>query len=104
MYERAHTISSHGARIYSETKLEKVKGRRLVLQFDVERVKIHDYGPGDPRCKDPLCARNLDVSHFLNLHSKTEHDDFCLAYVFTHREDCSQSLTTDSSDRPMLKC
>ena len=39
--------------------------------------------------RDPLCARNLDVSHFLNLHSKTEHDDFCLAYVFTHREECS---------------
>ena len=66
--------------------MDNVKGRRLVLQFDVERVKIHDYGPGDARCRDPLCARNLDVSHFLNLHSKTEHDDFCLAYVFTHRE------------------
>ena len=90
MNEKANTIHCHRARIYSETKLDNVKGRRLVLQFDVERVKIHDYAPGDARCKgsgrDPLCARNLDVSHFLNLHSKTEHDDFCLAYVFTHRQ------------------
>ena len=74
------------ARIFSDTKFDNVKNGELVLQFDVERVKIHDYGPNDPRCVDPLCAPNLDVSHFLNLHSKTSHDAFCLAYVFTHRE------------------
>lgn len=28
---------------------------------------------------------NIDVSNFLNLHSLGNHEDFCLAYVFTYR-------------------
>merc|ERR1719471_2694099 len=33
-----------------------------------------------------FCVPNIDVSNFLNLHSKTKHDEFCLAYVFTYRD------------------
>lgn len=29
---------------------------------------------------------NIDVSNFLNLHSLGNHEDFCLAYVFTYRD------------------
>lgn len=33
-----------------------------------------------------FCNSNLDVSNFLNLHSFTNHDNYCLAYVFTYRD------------------
>lgn len=33
-----------------------------------------------------FCKANVDVSYFLNLHSQTNHDDFCLSYVFTFRD------------------
>lgn len=29
---------------------------------------------------------NIDVSNFLNIHSLGNHEDFCLAYVFTYRD------------------
>lgn len=34
---------------------------------------------------NPFCMENIDVSNFLNLHSLSNHEDFCLAYVFTYR-------------------
>ena len=33
-----------------------------------------------------FCQKNIDVSNFLNMHSKTNHQEFCLAYVFTYRD------------------
>lgn len=33
-----------------------------------------------------FCLENIDVSNFLNLHSLGNHEDFCLAYVFTYRD------------------
>ena len=33
-----------------------------------------------------FCQKNIDVSNFLNMHSKTNHEEFCLAYVFTYRD------------------
>jgi hypothetical protein len=35
---------------------------------------------------NPFCMENIDVSNFLNLHSLGNHEDFCLAYVFTYRD------------------
>ena len=41
---------------------------------------------GSPRNEtNPFCLSNIDVSNFLNLHSKENHQHFCLAYVFTYR-------------------
>jgi len=34
----------------------------------------------------PFCIPNVDVSNFLNLHSQYNHEEFCLAYVFTYRD------------------
>ena len=34
---------------------------------------------------NPFCTPNVDVSNFLNIHSKSNHEDICLAYVFTYR-------------------
>ncbi|KAA3681783.1 disintegrin and metalloproteinase domain-containing protein 10 [Paragonimus westermani] len=36
--------------------------------------------------ENPFCAENIDVTNYLNLHSYTPHNDFCLAYVFTYRD------------------
>ena len=33
-----------------------------------------------------FCNPNIDVSNFLNLNSLENHDEFCLAYVFTYRD------------------
>lgn len=33
-----------------------------------------------------FCLPNIDVSNFLNMHSKSNHEEFCLAYVFTYRD------------------
>ena len=43
------------------------------------------------KCSNPLqktafCQPNIDVSNFLNLNSLTNHDAFCLAYIFTYRD------------------
>ncbi|CDS42968.1 disintegrin and metalloproteinase [Echinococcus multilocularis] len=36
--------------------------------------------------ENPFCSENVDVTNFLNLNSYINHDDFCLAYVFTYRD------------------
>lgn len=36
--------------------------------------------------RNPFCAENIDVSNFLDLHSRTNYEDFCLSYVFTYRD------------------
>ncbi|XP_048748711.2 disintegrin and metalloproteinase domain-containing protein 10-like [Ostrea edulis] len=33
-----------------------------------------------------FCNPNIDVSNFLNLNSMQDHDEFCLAFVFTYRD------------------
>ncbi|VDD77614.1 unnamed protein product [Mesocestoides corti] len=41
---------------------------------------------GSYRHENPFCAEHVDVTNFLNLNSYVNHDDFCLAYVFTYRD------------------
>ena len=36
--------------------------------------------------QNPFCKSNVDVSNFLNLNSLSNHDLYCLAYVFTYRD------------------
>ncbi|XP_012283024.1 disintegrin and metalloproteinase domain-containing protein 10 isoform X2 [Orussus abietinus] len=76
--------------IYRDTRFDgRIEHRNI--KFEVQRIKIDDdtactqpqtYG-GDP---NPFCMENIDVSNFLNLHSLGNHEDFCLAYVFTYRD------------------
>ena len=96
-------------RIYSDTSFDG-KYKHNGYQFEVQRIKIHN----DTKCgeslsrrlggtnsnskasflqslefvdkAEPFCTPNVDVSNFLNLHSKDDHADFCLAYVFTYRD------------------
>ncbi|KAL1132299.1 hypothetical protein AAG570_010256, partial [Ranatra chinensis] len=74
--------------IYRDTKFDgRVEHRNI--KFEVQRIKIDDDLPcrthytGEP---NPFCMENIDVSNFLNLHSLGNHEDFCLAYVFTYRD------------------
>ncbi|KAI8424135.1 hypothetical protein MSG28_002731 [Choristoneura fumiferana] len=74
--------------IYRSTKFDgRVEHRNI--KFEVQRIKIddsechpHQYGSET----NQFCLENIDVSNFLNLHSLSNHEDFCLAYVFTYRD------------------
>ncbi|XP_005111940.2 disintegrin and metalloproteinase domain-containing protein 10 [Aplysia californica] len=58
------------------------------VNFVVQRTSIMT--PENQRCGSPAassyCNPNIDVSNFLNLNSMDKHDEFCLAYIFTHRD------------------
>lgn len=73
--------------IYRNTKFDgRVEHRNI--RFEVQRIKIDDDSACSPHyIGDPnqFCMENIDVSNFLNLHSLGNHEDFCLAYVFTYR-------------------
>merc|ERR1711899_198539 len=96
-------------RIYSDTAFEGKSITHTGYQFQVQRITIHN----DTDCpglsnrvaqtqpsylsqsslelsaldeSNPFCTPNVDVSNFLNLHSKSNHEDICLAYVFTYRD------------------
>jgi len=75
-------------RIYLETSFDG-KYKHNGYQFEVQRIKIHNMTQCE---RDPyhennqFCVPNIDVSNFLNLHSKKNHQTFCLAYVFTYRD------------------
>jgi disintegrin and metalloproteinase domain-containing protein 10 len=76
-------------RIYRDTEFNAGKYRHFGHSFEVQRIKIHN----DTECtgnlrkeKNQFCLPNIDVSNFLNLHSKENHEHFCLAYVFTYRD------------------
>ncbi|KAK7601729.1 hypothetical protein V9T40_009170 [Parthenolecanium corni] len=75
--------------IYRDTKFDgKMEHRNI--KFEVQRIKIDEYSVCHKSYKgpvsNPFCMENIDVSNFLNLHSLGNHDDFCLAYVFTYRD------------------
>ncbi|CAH1126819.1 unnamed protein product [Ceutorhynchus assimilis] len=76
--------------IYRDTKFDGRNEHRNI-KFEVQRIKIDD----DTSCKcthhncgdmNQFCLENIDVSNFLNIHSLGNHEDFCLAYVFTYRD------------------
>ncbi|XP_028025856.1 disintegrin and metalloproteinase domain-containing protein 10 [Bombyx mandarina] len=59
------------------------------IKFEVQRIKIDDNSLCNNRYPNEMnqfCLTNVDVSNFLNLHSLGNHEDFCLAYVFTYRD------------------
>lgn len=76
--------------IYLGTKFDGRSEHRNI-KFEVQRIKIDD----DSSCRcyhrgcgnmNQFCLENIDVSNFLNIHSLGNHEDFCLAYVFTYRD------------------
>ncbi|XP_063972508.1 disintegrin and metalloproteinase domain-containing protein 10 isoform X1 [Diachasmimorpha longicaudata] len=74
--------------IYRDTRFDgKIPHRNI--KFEVQRIKIDNdtacSHPSDPN-SNVFCRDNIDVSNFLNQHSLGNHEDFCLAYVFTYRD------------------
>lgn len=70
--------------IYENSDFGGVRG----LKFIVQRLRINDTSAceGSRRSSNPFCQPNIDVSNFLNLNSQFNHNDFCLAYIFTYRD------------------
>jgi len=73
-------------RIYGDTEFSAGRYRHTGYTFQVNRIKILNDSDCLVKPKNPFCLNNIDVSNFLNLHSKTDHSDFCLAYVLTYRD------------------
>lgn len=70
--------------IYENSDFGGIRG----LKFIVQRLRINDTQAceGSRRQTNPFCPSNIDVSNFLNLNSQFNHNDFCLAYIFTYRD------------------
>jgi len=70
--------------IYENSDFNGIRG----LKFIVQRLRINDTSAcvGPRRSTNPFCQPNIDVSNFLNLNSQFNHNDFCLAYIFTYRD------------------
>lgn len=77
--------------IYRDTKFDGRTEHRNI-KFEVQRIKVDDDSacqclyPFDKCEMNQFCMENIDVSNFLNIHSLGNHEDFCLAYVFTYRD------------------
>ncbi|ESP01850.1 hypothetical protein LOTGIDRAFT_138941 [Lottia gigantea] len=86
-------FSSHVAainEIYSRTVFETYD-RNIQwsgVNFVVQRTSImtNTGQKCNTAAQTAYCNSNIDVSNFLNLNSLDNHDDFCLAYVFTYRD------------------
>ncbi|XP_022312619.1 disintegrin and metalloproteinase domain-containing protein 10-like isoform X3 [Crassostrea virginica] len=78
--------------IFSRTEFKPLSGGSPCfkgVQFQIQRTTIMT--DETEKCSNPLqktafCQPNIDVSNFLNLNSLTNHDAFCLAYIFTYRD------------------
>nr|XP_027206139.1 disintegrin and metalloproteinase domain-containing protein 10-like [Dermatophagoides pteronyssinus] len=70
--------------IYETSVFKNIIG----LKFIVQRLRINDSSACEPvkRESNQFCSPNIDVSNFLNLNSQFNHNDFCLAYIFTYRD------------------
>ncbi|XP_016119748.1 disintegrin and metalloproteinase domain-containing protein 10-like, partial [Sinocyclocheilus grahami] len=77
-------ISSHVKAIDSIYQSTDFKGIRNI-SFMVKRIKINTTeDEKDP--SNPFRFANIGVEKFLELNSEQNHDDYCLAYVFTDRD------------------
>ncbi|XP_048748710.2 disintegrin and metalloproteinase domain-containing protein 10-like isoform X3 [Ostrea edulis] len=79
--------------IYGRTKFEPLTGKAgscfQGVQFQIQRTTImtdQTENCSNVLKKTAFCQPNIDVSNFLNLNSLTNHDAFCLAYIFTYRD------------------
>ncbi|XP_064192462.1 disintegrin and metalloproteinase domain-containing protein 10-like isoform X2 [Anguilla rostrata] len=77
-------ISSHVKAIDSIYQTTDFQGIRNI-SFMVKRIRINT--TSDERDKsNPFRFANIGVEKFLELNSEQNHDDYCLAYVFTDRD------------------
>ncbi|XP_062607827.1 disintegrin and metalloproteinase domain-containing protein 10 homolog, partial [Saccostrea cucullata] len=75
--------------IFRRTRLKSTSKTPCFVQFQIQRTTVmtdNTENCNNALQKTAFCQGNLDVSNFLNLHSLSNHDDFCLAYTFTYRD------------------
>ena len=72
--------------IYGDTEFSAGRYRHTGYTFQVNRIQILNNSDCNVKPKNKFCVNNIDVSNFLNLHSQTDHSEFCLAYVLTYRD------------------
>lgn len=77
--------------IYRRTKFETYDKQMFYsgVDFQVQRIKImtnKTENCSSELRKTAFCNQNIDVSNFLNLNSLTNHDKYCLAFMFTYRD------------------
>uniref|UniRef100_A0A671PHS5 Disintegrin and metalloproteinase domain-containing protein 10 n=1 Tax=Sinocyclocheilus anshuiensis TaxID=1608454 RepID=A0A671PHS5_9TELE len=77
-------ISSHVKAIDSIYQSTDFKGIRNI-SFMVKRIKINTT-EDEKDTSNPFRFANIGVEKFLELNSEQNHDDYCLAYVFTDRD------------------
>uniref|UniRef100_A0A674MJ06 Disintegrin and metalloproteinase domain-containing protein 10 n=1 Tax=Takifugu rubripes TaxID=31033 RepID=A0A674MJ06_TAKRU len=77
-------ISSHVKAINSIYQVTDFKGIRNI-SFMVKRIRINTTDVETDR-SNPFRFANIGVEKFLELNSEQNHDDYCLAYVFTDRD------------------
>ncbi|XP_048040274.1 disintegrin and metalloproteinase domain-containing protein 10 isoform X1 [Megalobrama amblycephala] len=77
-------ISSHVKAIDSIYQGTDFQGIRNI-SFMVKRIKINTTADETDR-SNPFRFANIGVEKFLELNSEQNHDDYCLAYVFTDRD------------------
>uniref|UniRef100_A0A1I8EV72 ADAM10 endopeptidase n=1 Tax=Wuchereria bancrofti TaxID=6293 RepID=A0A1I8EV72_WUCBA len=74
--------------IYESTSFGGING----ITFVIQRISLYtpstckDGKPKGVSQENPFCEENVDVSNYLNLNSRKNHSDFCLAYAFTFRD------------------
>ncbi|XP_049528849.1 disintegrin and metalloproteinase domain-containing protein 10-like [Dermacentor silvarum] len=58
------------------------------ISFIVQRLQINDssHCEGSERRTNPYCSDVLDATHTLALLSKTNHNNYCLSYLWTYRD------------------
>ena len=59
---------------------------RINRFYDSFQINETDKDCGPNSGNNFFCDQNIDVSNFLNFNSLRNHDEFCLAYVFTYRD------------------
>uniref|UniRef100_A0A7N6AV78 Disintegrin and metalloproteinase domain-containing protein 10 n=1 Tax=Anabas testudineus TaxID=64144 RepID=A0A7N6AV78_ANATE len=77
-------ISSHVKAIDSIYQATDFKGIRNI-SFMVKRIRINTTKEETDK-SNPFRFANIGVEKFLELNSEQNHDDYCLAYVFTDRD------------------
>lgn len=73
--------------IYGDTSFGGITG----INFVIQRISLYtpdtcSGGKSAGAQENPFCEENVDVSNYLNLNSRKNHSDFCLAYAFTFRD------------------
>ncbi|XP_013415901.1 disintegrin and metalloproteinase domain-containing protein 10-like isoform X3 [Lingula anatina] len=74
--------------IYQKTIFETYDGSKKLTgySFRVQRVRVFKRSDCSQANVKDFCIAHIDVSNFLNLNSKMDHDKYCLAYMFTYRD------------------